>query len=221
MPLQYTGIGRTLQLFTQQNTYQIKHPSNIPHFWKQKLGKHFSVQNTCKNKTCFKNIRHLATDMPMKFIGKWWKMNYFLILWIVISKILRCSYHCTEKIPISPFLSAKKQKGEMHLRGAWKKEKRPWFQAAVSEFLFGHQAKSLGQCFKCHCKEMYVVEPCGFHACFYRTNHTQIWYLGYISFFERSLSMNFSQLANYCLVHFWKHAISQVNSQMLTRLRSV
>lgn len=112
MPLQYTGIGRTLQLFTQQNTYQIKHPSNIPHFWKQKLGKHFSVQNTCKNKTCFKNIRHLATDMPMKFIGKWWKMNYFLILWIVISKILWCSYHCTQrKSQFLPFCLQKNREG--------------------------------------------------------------------------------------------------------------
>lgn len=57
--------------------HQIKHPSNIPHFWKQKLGKHFSVLNTFKNKTRFKNIMYLATDMPSKFSGKMMKKELF------------------------------------------------------------------------------------------------------------------------------------------------
>lgn len=50
----------------------------------------------------------------------------------------------------SLFVWEETEQGEMLLREAWKKEKRPWVQAAVSKFLFGHQAKLLGQCLKCH-----------------------------------------------------------------------
>lgn len=163
-----------------------------------------------------------------------WKKNYFLKLWIIIPKILWCSYHHTqpqvaflltdkrtkENRNFSLFVCKETEKGEKLLR-ARKKEKRPWAQAAVSKFLFGHQAKPPGQSLKCYCYERCVMDPCGF-LCFYRTaSQTQKWYLGCISFFERSLSMNNLWLANYCLVHFWKHAICQGHSQMLTRLRSV